>query len=364
MKLEWRGVTKYFGERRAVDDFTLDVREGELLVLIGPSGCGKTTSLKMINRLVEPDAGRILVDGRDAGEVPAVELRRHMGYVIQQVGLFPHMNVRDNVAAVPRLLRWDEGRIAERAEELLDLVGLPPETYAEAWPARLSGGEAQRVGVARALAADPPILLMDEPFGAVDPLTREVLQTEFLRIQSELGKTVVFVTHDLDEAVRLGDRIAVMNEGRLAAVAAPEDILLDSDPFVRDFTGDDRALRRLARIGVIDVVSEDSETGAAAADSEGAAAAADDGPEAGEDPGAAAEDSETGAAASDPEGAAAAADDAAAGSVSRDASLKDALAVMLENGARSLDVIDTEDAVVGSISIDELLENATVSEKG
>ena len=364
MKLEWRGVTKYFGERMAVDDFTLDVREGELLVLIGPSGCGKTTSLKMINRLVEPDAGRILVDGRDAAEVPAVDLRRHMGYVIQQVGLFPHMNVRDNVAAVPRLLRWDEGRIAERADELLDLVGLPPETYAEAWPARLSGGEAQRVGVARALAADPPILLMDEPFGAVDPLTREVLQTEFLRIQSELGKTVVFVTHDLDEAVRLGDRIAVMNEGRLAAVAAPEDILLDSDPFVRDFTGDDRALRRLARIGVIDVVSEDSETGAAAADSEGAAAAAaDDGPEAGEDPGAAVEDSETGASASDPEGAASA-DDAAAGSVSRDASLKDALAVMLENGARSLDVIDTEDAVVGSISIDELLENATVSEKG
>lgn len=357
MKLEWRGVTKYFGKHRAVDDFTLDVREGELLVLIGPSGCGKTTSLKMINRLVEPDAGRILVDGRDAGEVPAVELRRHMGYVIQQVGLFPHMNVRDNVAAVPRLLRWDEGRIAERADELLDLVGLPPETYAEAWPARLSGGEAQRVGVARALAADPPILLMDEPFGAVDPLTREVLQTEFLRIQSELGKTVVFVTHDLDEAVRLGDRIAVMNEGRLAAVAAPEDILLDSDPFVRDFTGDDRALRRLARIGVIDVVSEDSEVGAAAA------AAADDGPEAGEDPGTAAEDSETGAAAADSEGAAAA-DDAAAGSVSRDASLKDALAVMLENGARSLDVIDTEDAVVGSISIDELLENATVSEKG
>ena len=354
MKLEWRGVTKYFGERRAVDDFTLDVREGELLVLIGPSGCGKTTSLKMINRLVEPDAGRILVDGRDAGEVPAVEVRRHMGYVIQQVGLFPHMNVRDNVAAVPRLLRWDEGRIAERADELLDLVGLPPGMYAEAWPARLSGGEAQRVGVARALAADPPILLMDEPFGAVDPLTREVLQTEFLRIQSELGKTVVFVTHDLDEAVRLGDRIAVMNEGRLAAVAAPEDILLDSDPFVRDFTGDDRALRRLARIGVIDVVSEDSEVGAAA----------DDGPEAGEDPGEAAEDSETGGGAADSEGAAAAADDAAAGSVSRDASLKDALAVMLENGARSLDVIDTEDAVVGSISIDELLENATVSEKG
>ena len=362
MKLEWRGVTKYFGERRAVDDFTLDVREGELLVLIGPSGCGKTTSLKMINRLVEPDAGRILVDGRDAGEVPAVELRRHMGYVIQQVGLFPHMNVRDNVAAVPRLLRWDEGRIAERTEGLLDLVGLPPGIYAEAWPARLSGGEAQRVGVARALAADPPILLMDEPFGAVDPLTREVLQTEFLRIQSELGKTVVFVTHDLDEAVRLGDRIAVMNEGRLAAVAAPEDILLDSDPFVRDFTGDDRALRRLARIGVVDVVPGVSE------DSEGRAAAADDGPPAGEDSGeaaaAAAADEGREAAKDSGAGAAAAAEDSAAGSVSRDASLKDALAVMLENGSRSLDVIDTEDAVVGSISIDELLENATVSEKG
>lgn len=320
MKLEWRGVTKSFGDRKAVEDFTLDVNEGELLVLIGPSGCGKTTSLKMINRLVEPDAGRILVDGRDAGEVPAVELRRHMGYVIQQVGLFPHMNVRDNVAAVPRLLKWDKGRIAQRTEELLDLVGLPPEKYAEAWPAQLSGGEAQRVGVARALAADPPILLMDEPFGAADPLTREVLQTEFLRIQSELGKTVVFVTHDLDEAVRLGDRIAVMNEGRLAAVAAPEDILRDSDPFVRDFTGDDRALRRLASIGVTDVVPE----------AEAAVGTTGGTP---------------------------------AGSVSSEASLKDALAVMLEKGSKSLNIIDTEDEVVGSISIDELLENAVVSEK-
>ena len=326
MKLEWRGVTKSFGDRKAVDNFTLDVNEGELLVLIGPSGCGKTTSLKMINRLVEPDAGSILVDGRRAAEVPAVELRRHIGYVIQQVGLFPHMNVRDNAAAVPRLLKWDKGRIARRTEELLDLVGLPPEKYAEAWPAQLSGGEAQRVGVARALAADPPILLMDEPFGAVDPLTREVLQTEFLRIQSELGKTVVFVTHDLDEAVRLGDRIAVMNEGQLAAVAAPEDILRDSDPFVRDFTGDDRALRRLARIGVTDVVPEAE-------------------------------------AAPETTGGTAAAAGSAAGSVSSEASLKDALAVMLEKGSKSLDVIDTEDEVVGSISIDELLENATVSEK-
>ena len=318
MKLEWCGTTKTYGERKAVNDFSLEVREGELLVLIGPSGCGKTTSLKMINRLVEPDAGKILVDGRNAAEVPAVELRRHIGYVIQHVGLFPHMNVRDNVAAVPRLLKWDKSRIAQRTEELVNLVGLPPEKYAEAWPARLSGGEAQRVGVARALAADPPILLMDEPFGAVDPLTREILQTEFLRIQSELGKTVVFVTHDLDEAVRLGDRIAVMNEGRLVAVASPEDLLLDSNPFVRDFTGDDRALRRLARIGVTDVV-----------------------------PGAI-----------NPP-----LDPASGGSVSSDASLKDALAAMLENGSKSLDVIDTEDAVVGSITIDELLENATTSEK-
>ncbi|MCK5737222.1 MAG: ATP-binding cassette domain-containing protein, partial [Spirochaetaceae bacterium] len=256
MTLEWRNAGKSFAEKMAVDNFSLKVPQGELLVLIGPSGCGKTTSLKMINRLVQPDSGSVFVDGEDVSGVPSTELRRHIGYVIQQVGLFPHMSVAENVAAVPRLLKWDRDRIDARVNELLNLVGLPADEFADAWPSRLSGGEAQRVGVARALAADPPILLMDEPFGAVDPLTREILQREFLRIQSTLGKTVVFVTHDLDEAIRLGDRIAVMNEGRLAAAAVPGELLMDADPFIRDFTGEDRALRRLARLSVGAAISE------------------------------------------------------------------------------------------------------------
>ena len=250
MNLEWKNASRIYGERTAVDSLSLNVEEGELLVLIGPSGCGKTTSLKMINRLVEPSSGTVLVGGEAVTSLPAVELRRNIGYVIQQVGLFPHMTVAENIAAVPRLLKWNRSRIESRVDELLDLVGLDPALYRESWPARLSGGEAQRVGVARALAADPPILLMDEPFGAVDPLTRDVLQQEFLRIRSTMNRTIVFVTHDLDEAIRLGDRIAVMNEGRLAAVAPPGDLLQNADPFIRDFTGEDRSLRRLARLSV------------------------------------------------------------------------------------------------------------------
>jgi osmoprotectant transport system ATP-binding protein len=241
-------VSRSFAGREAVRDLSLEVREGELLALIGPSGCGKTTTLRMINRLVEPTGGRILVGGRDAREMSPAALRRTMGYAIQGVGLFPHLTVGQNVAVVPKLLGWPTPRVRARVDELLERVGLDPTRYRDAWPRQLSGGQAQRVGVARALAADPPILLMDEPFGAVDPITRERLQEEFLRIQREVAKTVVFVTHDMDEAVKLSDRIAIMREGRLVQCDTPEAVLeRPADAFVRDFVGSDRGLKRLAR---------------------------------------------------------------------------------------------------------------------
>ena len=197
----------------AVDALDLEIGEGEITVLVGPSGCGKTTTLKMVNRLIEPTSGRIFLGGDDVTGADPVELRRRIGYVIQQVGLFPHLDVADNVATVPRLLKWDKARIRARVDELLELVGLDPAQYRRRYPHQLSGGQRQRVGVARALGVDPPVLLMDEPFGAIDPITRDRLQGEFLRLQAEVGKTVVFVTHDVDEAVRLGDRIAVLRQG-------------------------------------------------------------------------------------------------------------------------------------------------------
>ncbi len=255
-----RDVVKRYGEVTAVDRVTLEVASGEVCVLIGPSGCGKTTTLRMINRLIEPTSGTIEVDGRDVMSVRPEQLRRHIGYVIQSVGLFPHLTVAENIATVPKLLGWERRRWEPRVHELLGVVGLEPGKYADAYPRQLSGGQAQRVGVARALAADPPVLLMDEPFGAVDPLTRERLQAEFERIQRELKKTVVFVTHDVDEAIRLGDRIALMREGRLEQYDAPE-VLLDhpSSKFVHDFVGADRALKRLGRARVVDVMSTDIE---------------------------------------------------------------------------------------------------------
>ena len=232
----------------AVGSLDMDVRRGELVALVGPSGCGKSTTLRMVNRLVEPTSGRIVLDGDDVTQVSAVELRRRVGYVIQQVGLFPHLTVGDNVATVPRLLGWDKGRRRERVAEMLDLVGLPAGTYADRYPHELSGGQQQRIGVARGLAADPDVLLMDEPFGAVDPIARDRLQGEFRRIQSELQKTVLFVTHDIDEAVRLADRIAVFSEGgRLEQYAEPAAVLgAPANEFVADFVGSDRGLRRLA----------------------------------------------------------------------------------------------------------------------
>lgn len=232
----------------AVHELTLDVGRGELAVLVGPSGCGKTTTMRMVNRLIEPTSGRIVLDGRDVTHADPVALRRSIGYVIQQVGLFPHQTIEANVATVPALLGWDRARTRARVGELLELVGLDPGVYGRRYPNELSGGQRQRVGVARALAADPPVLLMDEPFGAVDPIARDRLQVEFLRLQDELHKTVVFVTHDVEEAVRLGDRIAVMREGGyLEQYDTPAAILGNpATPFVADFVGADRGLKRLA----------------------------------------------------------------------------------------------------------------------
>ena len=235
----------------AVDRLTLAVPEGDVCVLIGPSGCGKTTTMRIINRMIEPDAGTVTVNGSDVMSVDPVTLRRHIGYVIQQVGLFPHWSIADNVATVPRLLGWDARKIASRVDELLALVGMDPGTYRDRFPRELSGGQKQRVGVARALAADPPVMLMDEPFGAIDPITRTRLQDEFLRILHGLKKTIVFVTHDIDEAIRMGDRIAIMKDGALVQYDTPEAILsAPANSFVEAFVGADRALKRLALIPV------------------------------------------------------------------------------------------------------------------
>jgi len=235
----------------AVDTLTLDVADGELVVLVGPSGCGKTTTLKMINRLVEPSAGTISIDGRDIAGYEPHELRRRIGYVIQQIGLFPHKTVGANIATVPRLLGWPRARVEERVRELADLVALTPELL-ERFPSELSGGQRQRVGVARALAADPPVLLMDEPFGAVDPIVRARLQDELLALQSRLHKTIVLVTHDIDEAIKLGDRIAILSTGgHLEQYAPPEELLREpANAFVADFLGSDRGIKRLSLIGI------------------------------------------------------------------------------------------------------------------
>jgi osmoprotectant transport system ATP-binding protein len=233
----------------AVDNIDLAIAPGELCVLIGPSGSGKTTTMRMINRLETPTAGRIQIDGRDASTLDEVTLRRTIGYVIQQGGLFPHFTVADNVGIVPRLLGWPRARRRERAHELLALVGLPPEQFADRHPWQLSGGQQQRVGVARALAADPPIVLMDEPFGAVDPVTRQVLQRELRRIQAAVRKTIVFVTHDIGEAFLLGDRVVLMRDGRIVQDGTPAALLRHpADPFVTAFIGEDRALRALQYI--------------------------------------------------------------------------------------------------------------------
>ncbi|MGW6457410.1 ABC transporter ATP-binding protein [Streptomyces sp. NPDC055078] len=246
--IRFEHVTKRYPDgTTAVDDLSFEVAEGELVTLVGPSGCGKTTTMKMVNRLIEPTSGRIFLDGEDISTIDPVQLRRRIGYVIQQVGLFPHKTVLENTATVPHLLGWGRAKARARAAELLDLVGLDPSLHGDRYPEQLSGGQRQRVGVARALAADPPVLLMDEPFGAVDPVVREHLQNEFLRLQAQVRKTVLFVTHDIEEAVRLGDRIAVYGQGRIEQFDAPAAVLgAPATGYVADFVGADRGLKRLS----------------------------------------------------------------------------------------------------------------------
>jgi osmoprotectant transport system ATP-binding protein len=254
--IEFSHVSKTYpgSSQPVVNDLSFEVLEGEICVLVGPSGCGKTTSMRMVNRLIEPSEGEILINGERNTEMSGTRLRRGIGYAIQQIGLFPHRTIADNVATVPQLLEWDKDRIAARVEELLELVGLDPDQYRKRYPAELSGGQQQRVGVARALAADPPIMLMDEPFGAVDPINRHRLQDEFLRIQDHIKKTIVFVTHDIDEAIKMGDKIAILKEGGiLAQYDTPENVLAaPNSEFVSSFVGADRVLKRLSLLRVAD----------------------------------------------------------------------------------------------------------------
>jgi osmoprotectant transport system ATP-binding protein len=260
------GVTKRYPGRTepAVDDLSLTIPAGEICVLVGPSGGGKTTAMKLVNRLIPLTEGDIRIDGRSIGSLDETELRRGIGYVIQQIGLFPHMTVAGNIGTVPRLLGWDRQRIDARVRELLDLVGLDANGDRGRYPAQLSGGQRQRVGLARALAADPPLMLMDEPFGAIDPITRERLQDEFLRLHREIRKTVIFVTHDIDEAIKMGDRIAILAEGgHLAQYDTPDRILAEpANEFVARFVGNDRGLKRLSLATLEDLELEPITNGA------------------------------------------------------------------------------------------------------
>ncbi len=295
--------------RPAVADLTLTVPEGSVLALIGPSGCGKSTTMRMANRLVEPDSGSVSVNGREVRTLRPEALRREIGYVIQGVGLFPHWTVRQNVGVVPGLLKWSAERIARRVTEMLELIDLDPAVYADKYPSELSGGEAQRVGVARALAADPPVLLMDEPFGAVDPVTRDRLQQEFLRIQRALGKTVLFVTHDMDEAVLVADRIAVMRDGCLVQEDTPERLLAyPADAFVAGFVGAERALKRLSLATVAEALDVSRRPAACAR------------------------------------------------TVSASASLREALAVLLELGVPAVGVVDDAGHQIGCVSMESIIE--------
>ena len=301
-------VTKRYPGRDepAVKDLSLTIPAGEICVLVGPSGAGKTTAMKMVNRLIEYDEGDIRIDGTSVRDHDVTELRRGIGYVIQHVGLFPHMSVADNVATVPRLLGWSRDRQRKRTAELLELVGLEPE-YGKRYPAQLSGGQRQRVGLARALAADPPLMLMDEPFGALDPITRDRLQLEFLRLHAEVRKTVIFVTHDIDEAIKLGDRIAIMREGGvLAQYDTPDQLLAHpADDFVARFVGADRGLKRLA-LRRLDEIELEPVDGAAPADAPRA-------------PGS--------------------------------TTLRDALSLMMSEGADPLVVVDADDRPIGLLSV-------------
>ncbi len=260
IKLE--NLTKQFSQKqgqtfKAVDNVNLNVPEGEMCVLLGPSGCGKTTTLKMINRLITPSSGKILINGQDTSDMDTVTLRRNIGYVIQQIGLFPNMTIEENITVVPRMLGWDKARCKTRAEELMDMVAMDPHKFLNRYPREMSGGQQQRIGVIRALAADPPVLLMDEPFGAVDPINREVIQNQFLEMQRKLKKTVMLVSHDIDEALKLGDRIAVFRQGKIVQCASPDELLAKpANEFVGSFVGQDRTLKRLLLVSAGDVTDQ------------------------------------------------------------------------------------------------------------
>lgn len=243
----------------AADHINMEVPPGEICVLLGPSGCGKTTTLKMINRIITPTSGRVLINGQDTTDQDSVSLRRSIGYVIQQIGLFPNMTIEENIAIVPKLIGWEKSRYLKRASELLEMVALDPAIFLKRYPNQLSGGQQQRVGVIRALAADPPVMLMDEPFGAIDPINREVIQDEFLKLHRELKKTILFVSHDIDEAVKMADRIAIFKDGRLVQYDTPDDLLSHPvNDFVKGFVGRDRALKRLQLVRVADVLETES----------------------------------------------------------------------------------------------------------
>ena len=253
-------VSKTFpgGTEPAVDQVSMEVPAGEICVLLGPSGCGKTTTMKMVNRLIEPSSGDIFIDGRNTKEVNPVELRRSLGYVIQQIGLFPNKTIEDNLCVVPDILGWDRAKSRKRAAELLEMVALDPAVFLKRYPKELSGGQQQRIGVLRAIAADPPVLLMDEPFGAIDPINREIIQDEFLKIQRKVKKTIMFVSHDIDEAVKMADRIAIFRAGRLVQYDTPDHILAHPvDSFVSDFVGGDRTLKRLQLLKVAEAMLGD-----------------------------------------------------------------------------------------------------------
>ena len=317
VELEFAEATKRYpgADAPAVDALSLKVPAGEICVLVGPSGCGKTTAMRMVNRMIDITSGDIRVGGRSVRDRDVDDLRREIGYVIQQIGLFPHRTIGDNIATVPKLLGWPRQRIVDRVRELLDLIGLPQE-MAQRYPAQLSGGQRQRVGVARALAADPPLMLMDEPFGAIDPINRERLQNEFLRLQAEIRKTIVFVTHDIDEAIKMGDRIAILEVGgHLAQYATPSELLLrPANAFVEDFVGADRALKRLALIRVRDIPRA-------------ALGSANGGPDLG-----------------------------------LDMLLRDALSDLLQHGATHGRVVDGDGAALGSLSVETLAHVAAGEE--
>jgi osmoprotectant transport system ATP-binding protein len=345
----------------AVNDLSLTVPAGKICVLVGPSGCGKTTSLKMVNRLIEPTGGRILIDGVDAATRDVTELRRSIGYVIQQVGLFPHQTIAENVATVPRLQGWAKDRQAARADELLALVGLEPGKYRDRFPSQLSGGERQRVGVARALAVDPPIMLMDEPFGAVDPIVRDRLQNEFLRLQEELAKTILFVTHDIDEAIKMGDLVAVFREGGVVAqFGTPAEILANpASEFVARFVGADRGLKRLALSRVDDIELAQPAVAVVGDEAAPARARAHEAPfgylllvDAGRGPiGWIAEDRIPTSGTLDASLA-----NPASPSVNKRTTLKDALSMMLDADVQAAIVVDRTNAVQGILTVERVIQ--------